>query len=251
MNGPLIRFREIRKSFDSHVVLDGINLSIEKGMVTAIIGRSGVGKSVLLKLVVGLLVPDGGEILYNGENLLNMHPADRKRLKRKFSYLFQSMALFDSMTVFENIALPLEEKTQMSKADIRTKVLAKMAQLELHDVTEKYPSQLSGGMRKRVALARALITDPEIILFDEPATGLDPVRKTTVHNMISRYQKEFGFTAIVVSHDIPDVFTISQKVAMLDQGKILFEGTHDQIRNSPDPIVQQFIQGAEEPSGSQ
>jgi len=250
MNGPLIRFREIRKSFDEHVVLDGVNLTVEKGMVTAIIGRSGVGKSVLLKILVGLLAPDGGEILYDGASLLHMRRAERKRLKRKVSYMFQNTALFDSMTVFENIALPLEEKTQMSKGDIRTRVLEKMAQLELHDIPAKYPSQLSGGMRKRVALARALITDPEIILFDEPTTGLDPVRKTTVHNMISRYQREFGFTAIVVSHDIPDVFTISQKVAMLERGKILFEGTHEEIRNSRDPIVQQFIQGAEEPSAS-
>jgi phospholipid/cholesterol/gamma-HCH transport system ATP-binding protein len=245
METPLIEFRKVRRSFGPQVVLDGVNLTIEQGLVTTIIGRSGVGKSVLLKTLIGLLVPDGGEILVEGQNLLTMGRADRRALKHKISYMFQTTALFDSMTVYENIALPLEEKTNLSKAAIRSKVEEKMTRLDLHEFPDKYPSQLSGGMRKRVALARALIRDPEIILFDEPTTGLDPVRKTAVHNMIRHYQKEFGFTAIVVSHDIPDVFSISQKVAMLENGKILFEGTHEEIEQCPDPVVGQFIRGEE------
>jgi len=243
MGEPLIQFCNVHKSFDSQVVLDGINLAIEEGLVTSIIGRSGVGKSVLLKHVVGLLEPDEGEILFHNQNVLTMRRSQQRQLKRKFSYMFQNAALFDSMTVYENIALPLEEKTKLPKAEIRKRVLAKMEQLELGDIPAKYPSQLSGGMRKRVALARALITNPEIILFDEPTTGLDPVRKTAVHSMISRYQREFGFTAVVVSHDIPDVFYISQKVAMLENGKIVFEGTREEIETCSDPVVQRFIRG--------
>jgi len=245
MGEPLIQFRNVHKSFGSQVVLDGIDLVIEEGLVTSIIGRSGVGKSVLLKHVVGLLSPDKGEILFHDQNLLGMPRSERKDLKRKISYMFQNTALFDSMTVYENIALPLEEKTKLSKAEIRRQVLEKMEQLQLGDISDKYPAQISGGMRKRVALARALINNPEIILFDEPTTGLDPVRKTAVHNMISRYQRTFGFTAVVVSHDIPDIFTISQKVAMLEKGKIVFEGTRQEIETTSDPVVQQFIRGEE------
>ncbi len=249
MNGrpPLIEFRNLRKSFGSQVVLDGVNLSIEQGRVTTIIGRSGVGKSVLLKHVVGLLTPDSGEVLYRGKNLFQMSHKERKALKSQFSYMFQSLALFDSMTVGENIGLPLKEKTRLSKTEIRERVLAQMKQLELEDIEDKYPSQLSGGMRKRVALARALITRPEIVLFDEPTTGLDPVRRAAVHNMIARYQGELGFTAIIVSHDIPEVFRISQKVAMLEKGRILFEGTGNDILHCSDPAVRRFIEGDEEP----
>ncbi|MCX8038090.1 MAG: ATP-binding cassette domain-containing protein [Candidatus Sumerlaeia bacterium] len=244
---PLIEFRNLRKSFGSQVVLDGVTLGIEQGKVTTIIGRSGVGKSVLLKHVVGLLTPDSGEVLYRGKNLFQMSRKERKALKSQFSYMFQSLALFDSMTVGENIALPLKEKTRLSKAEIRERVLAQMKQLELENIEDKYPSQLSGGMRKRVALARALITQPEIVLFDEPTTGLDPVRRAAVHNMIARYQGELGFTAIIVSHDIPEVFRISQKVAMLEKGRIMFEGTGNDILLCPDPVVRRFIEGDEEP----
>jgi len=246
MDAPLIEFRNLRKAFDANVVLDGVNLTVEQGMVTTIIGRSGVGKSVLLKHVVGLLTPDGGEILFHGQNVLDLSRAERKALKAKFAYMFQSMALFDSMTVFENIALPLKEKFHLPKAALRERVREKMRQLDLRDIENLYPSQLSGGMRRRVALARALITNPEIVLFDEPTTGLDPVRKNAVLRMINRYQREFGFTAVMVSHDIPEVFSISQKVAMLENGKILFAGTHEEILACADPVVRRFIRGEEE-----
>jgi phospholipid/cholesterol/gamma-HCH transport system ATP-binding protein len=161
--------------------------------------------------------------------------------------MFQGTALFDSMTVSENVALPLKERTRLKDSEIEKRVREKMEALDLFDIDRKYPSQLSGGMKKRVALARALVTDPEIVLFDEPTTGLDPIRKNAVHGMISEYQKRFGFTGVVVSHEIPDIFYISQRVAMLDDGRIFVEGTPDDIQNSEDPVVQQFIHGLTTP----
>jgi phospholipid/cholesterol/gamma-HCH transport system ATP-binding protein len=239
----LIELRDLHKRFDSLVVLDGVSLCIPADRITTIIGKSGVGKSVLLKHIVGLLQPDSGEILYKGESLRQMRRSQRKEFKRQISYMFQNMALFDSMTVIENITLPLEEKTRLPLGEIRGMALEKMKSLELDGISDKFPSELSGGMKKRVALARALITNPKIILFDEPTTGLDPIRKNAVHQMISHYQEQFGFTAIVVSHDIPDVFDISHKVALLDKGKILIEGSSEEVQNCPDPYVRQFILG--------
>jgi phospholipid/cholesterol/gamma-HCH transport system ATP-binding protein len=159
--------------------------------------------------------------------------------------MFQGNALFDSMSVFENIALPLSEKRLLPLEEIRQRVHRKMSQLDLHAIDNEYPSQLSGGMKKRVALARALITDPEIVLFDEPTTGLDPIRKSVVHGMISDYQKRFGFTGVIVSHEIPDIFYISQRIAMLEDGRILFEGTPEEIQRTQDAVIQQFISGLE------
>jgi phospholipid/cholesterol/gamma-HCH transport system ATP-binding protein len=245
MDSPLIEMRQVRKAFNGQTVLDGVDLAIEEGLVTTIIGRSGVGKSVLLKHLIGLLHPDSGEILFHGHNLPTLSRAERRALKGRFSYVFQNMALFDSMTVFENVALPLEERTHQSRREIRERVMRRLEQLDLADIAEKYPSQISGGMCKRVALARALVTEPEIVLFDEPTTGLDPVRKNTVHEMIARYQREVGFTAVVVTHDIPDVFEISQRVAMLAAGRIVFFGTAEAIQASRDLVVRRFLQGRE------
>lgn len=246
MGEPLIEFKNVHKSFDSLHVLQGVNLVIEEGVVTTIIGRSGIGKSVMLRHIVGLLMPDKGEILYHNRSLKKMKRSERKALKGKFSYMFQNMALFDSLTIFENIALPLKEKTRFSRVTIRRKVMDKISQLELHDIEDKYPSQISGGMCRRVALARALITEPEIVLFDEPTTGLDPIRKNTVLRMIDRYQQKFGFTAVIVSHDIPHVFDVSQRVAMLDRGEILFVGTPEELMKTDSARVQNFILGKEE-----
>ena len=245
MDIPLIEFRNVSKSFGDHRVLDGLNLSIYKGLITSIIGKSGVGKSVLLKHIIGLVRQDSGEIHFNGTPLGAAPKKDRAALKRKFSYMFQGTALFDSMTVFENIALPLAEKSSLPRDEIRQRVHNKMATLDLQEIDDEYPSQLSGGMKKRVALARALVTDPEIVLFDEPTTGLDPIRKGVVYSMISDYQKKFGFTGVIVSHDIPNIFYISQRIAMLEEGKILFEGTADEIQYTEDPLVRQFITGLE------
>lgn len=240
---PLIQFRDVFKAFGTKSVLNGVNLSIYKGEVTTIIGKSGGGKSVLLKHIIGLADPDSGTMLFEGRPFSEMKRDEKKTVKRKFSYMFQGTALFDSMTVFENIALPLVERTSLPKAEIRKQVEEQMDQLDLSDINDKYPSQLSGGMQKRVALARALITNPEIVLFDEPTTGLDPIRKNSVHRMISDYQKKFGFTGVVVSHEIPDVLNISQRVAMLNEGQILFEGTPEELGNTSEPLVQSFLKG--------
>ncbi|MFH0926633.1 MAG: ATP-binding cassette domain-containing protein [bacterium] len=245
MAKPLIQMENVTKKFGEQIILDKINLSINQGEVTTIIGKSGVGKSVLLKHLIGLLYPDSGEVLFNGKPVAKMGKEERRELKRKFSYMFQNTALFDSMTIFDNIALPLRERHTLSKEDINIAVRKRMDQLDLHEIDDKYPSQLSGGMKKRVALARALVTDPQIILFDEPTTGLDPIRKNAVYGMISDYQKRFGFTAILVSHDIPEIFYISQCVAMLDDGTIIFQGTSEEIQMSPNPVVQEFIHGLE------
>jgi phospholipid/cholesterol/gamma-HCH transport system ATP-binding protein len=248
MNQPLIQFVNVYKRFGGNQVLNGVNLSIYQGQITTIIGMSGMGKSVLLKHIIGLLKPDSGKIFYQGRPLYEMKRADIDKLKGRFSYVFQDTALFDSMSVYENIALPLKEATtSLPKGEIRTRVQQKMKLFDLEGIDNKYPSQLSGGMKKRVALARALVTEPEIVLFDEPTTGLDPIRKSAVHSMISDYQRRLGFTGVVISHDIPDIFYISQRVAMLDEGKIRFEGTPEEIQQAPDQIVQQFIQGLETP----
>ncbi|MFH1489374.1 MAG: ATP-binding cassette domain-containing protein [Pseudomonadota bacterium] len=245
MQQPLIQFRNVEKRFGSLTVLKDANFSIQQGEVTTIIGKSGEGKSVLLKHIIGLIEPDSGEILFRGRPISRMGKEERRALKKKFSYMFQNNALFDSMTIFENIALPLKEGTRLSDEIIRERVLDRMQQLDLKGIEDKYPSQISGGMKKRVALARALITDPEIVLFDEPTTGLDPIRKNAVHSMISDYQKKFGFTGVVVSHEIPDIFYISQRVAMLQGGRIFFEGTPEEILVTDDPVVRQFIRGLE------
>jgi phospholipid/cholesterol/gamma-HCH transport system ATP-binding protein len=245
MREPLIQFENVHKNFVETAVLKGVSLSVYEGEVTTIIGKSGDGKSVLLKHMIGLLHPDSGRILFRGRPLSEMKKGERKGLKKKFSYMFQGTALFDSMTVFDNIALPLYERKSGSDGELRSRVLEKMRQFELDGSEDKYPSQLSGGMKKRVALARAMVTEPEIILFDEPTTGLDPIRKNAVNSMISNYQKRFGFTGVVVSHDIPDVFYISQRIIMLDDGRIIFEGTPEEIRYISDPTVQKFIRGFE------
>ena len=245
MAEPLIQFQDVYKAFGDNIVLNGVFFKIFRGEITSIIGKSGEGKSVLLKHIIGLIQQDRGDILFEGMPISRMKKTERSALKQKFSYMFQETALFDSMTVFENIALPLKEKTRMPKQEIGERVREKMRQLDLKDIDGVYPSQLSGGMKKRVALARALITEPEIILFDEPTTGLDPVRKNAVHSMISDYQQRFGFTGVVVSHEIPEIFYISQRIAMIDEGKIIFEGSPDEIQRADDPIVQQFIRGQE------
>lgn len=245
MPEPVIQFEQVHKSFGATHVLKGVNLSIYKGEITTVIGKSGEGKSVLLKHIVGLLEPDSGSIFYEGRSIHSLTRKERRSIKHKFSYMFQSTALFDSLTVFENIALPLRERTRFRDTEIQSRVNQRMTQLDLSETHDKYPSQLSGGMKKRVALARALITDPEIILFDEPTTGLDPIRKNAVHSMISNYQKQFGFTGVLVSHEIPDVFYISQRIVMLDEGVIIFEGRPDEIERSSNPDVIKFIRGME------
>ena len=251
MDQPLIQLKNICKKFGQNVVLHNANLNIYKGEVTTIIGKSGSGKSVLLKHIIGLMEPDSGKILFKDRQVSEMNKKERYNLKKKFSYMFQGTALFDYMTVLDNIALPLRETTSLRESEILNRSHNMLAQLDLHEIDDKYPSQISGGMKKRVAMARALVTDPEIVLFDEPTTGLDPIRKNAVHSMIASYQKKFEFTGVLVSHEIPDVFYISQRVAMLDNRTILFEGTPDEIQKSTKPEIRQFIHASINFTGSE
>ncbi|SMC49776.1 phospholipid/cholesterol/gamma-HCH transport system ATP-binding protein [Desulfocicer vacuolatum DSM 3385] len=245
MTTPLIEFVNVKKRFGNIRVMDGLNLSIHRGQITAVIGKSGSGKSVLLKHIIGLEEQDSGSIFYDGRDMAQMDRTARRKFKKRVSYMFQDNALFDAMTVFENIALPIVEKSTLSREEIKERVLTRVNQLDITGTEEKYPAQLSGGMRKRVALARALITDPEVVLFDEPTTGLDPVRKQGVHGMIKEYQAQFGFTALVVSHEIPEIFDIAQQVAMLDQGKIILQDNTEQFLRTNLDVVRCFIHGKE------
>lgn len=238
---PLIEFRKVCKAFGDKVVLEDVDLTIHEGHITSIIGKSGVGKSVLLKHIIGLLKPDRGEVLFRGRSLAGMNREERRALKREFAYMFQNNALFDSLTIYENVALPLTERTKLGESEIHELVMSKLTELEIGDVGDRYPSQISGGMQKRVALARALITGPRIVLFDEPTTGLDPIRKNAVLSMIAHYQKKFGFTAVLVSHDIPDVFYISQRVAILEEQKVLFQGEPVELEMVENEVVRQFV----------
>jgi phospholipid/cholesterol/gamma-HCH transport system ATP-binding protein len=247
MQRPIIQFYSVFKKFGVNQVLRGVSLRIFPGQVTTIMGKSGTGKSVLLKHIIGLLQPDAGEILLYGQPLSKMKPKQIDRLRAKFSYVFQDAALFDSMTVCQNIALPLAEGTSLAKSEIRQRVLDRMEQFELQAVRDKYPAELSGGMKRRVALARALVTDPEVVLLDEPTAGLDPVRRNAVYAMIVDFQKKFGFTAIMISHEIPDIFFFSQRIVMLDEGKVRFEGSAEELQRCTDSAVQLFIQGLEKP----
>lgn len=245
MDNPLIEFQNVTKRFGNRTVLNKINLSIQEGETTTIIGKSGTGKSVLLKHIIGLLSPTEGQILFKGKAVDGMNKKEWMTYKSQFSYLFQNNALFDSLTVFENIALPLEQTTSLNKKVITDKVMVRIAQLELSEATHKYPAALSGGMQKRVALARALITDPKIVLFDEPTTGQDPIRKNAILSMIVQNQKRFGFTTVMISHDIPDVFFISDRILILYEGKIIFHGPYQALDELDHPIVDEFVKSLE------
>ncbi len=240
----MIRLKNVYKTFDSQNVLNGLNLEIPAGQITAVIGPSGEGKSVLLKHMIGLLKPDSGEIEVDGESILNLRRSQLNRVREKFGMLFQNAALFDSMTVFENVAFPLREKTSLSRDEIAERVRSALEHVGLKNVNGKFPDEISGGMKKRVGLARALLLNPKIILFDEPTTGLDPIIRRAIHQLIKDTHEKFGFTAVIVSHEIPEIFDIAQNVAMLFQGRILQIGTSEEIRTTTHPAVKQFINGS-------
>ncbi|MDQ5985757.1 MAG: Vitamin B12 import ATP-binding protein BtuD [Syntrophus sp. SKADARSKE-3] len=245
MQVPLIEFRDVTKRFASRTVLEHINLKIYEGQVTTIIGLSGSGKSVLLKHIIGLLNLDGGTILFRGKPLAEMKKKERMASLAQISYMFQDNALFDSMTVYDNIALPLREMTRLTKSEIRRRVMDRIEQTELEDAIHKYPSELSGGMQKRAALARALVTDPQIVLFDEPTSGQDPVRKNAILGMIAQNQRRFGFTAILVSHEIPDVYFISNRILALYDRSIVFQGTPEELEEFDHPFKDEVIHSLE------
>ncbi len=244
-NHPLIEFRDVTKRFGERTILHKVNLKIYDGDVTTIIGKSGVGKSVLLKHIIGLLKPDEGSVLFQGEPIDKMTKVEWNEYVTRISYMFQNNALFDSMTVFENVAMPLRQTTRLSEKEIKEKVMARVEQTELMPVVNKYPSELSGGMQKRVALSRALVTDPKIVLFDEPTTGQDLIRRNAILGMIAECHKSFGFTAILISHDLPDVFFISNRIIALDKGEVVFEGTPEELENFEHPFLDEFIDSLE------
>jgi phospholipid/cholesterol/gamma-HCH transport system ATP-binding protein len=245
METPLVEFRDVTKRFGNKTVLDGINLKIYENQITTIIGKSGGGKSVLLKHIIGLLEPDSGVIMFQGKPLYAMKKGEWNEYRSQVSYLFQDNALFDSMTVFENIALPLRQTTNLRNKEIESRVMQRIEDLELSEAAGKYPSELSGGMQKRVALARALVTHPKIVLFDEPTTGQDPIRKNVILSMIAHYRRKFGFTAVLISHDIPDVYFISDRIILLWEGKVGFQGSYDQLAVLKHPLVDEFLRSLE------
>jgi phospholipid/cholesterol/gamma-HCH transport system ATP-binding protein len=242
---PLIEFRNVTKHFNDKIVLNNINASIYENQITTIIGKSGTGKSVFLKHIIGLLKPDEGTIYFQGKPINRMSRTEREAYRSTISYLFQNNALLDSMTVFDNVAFPLRQTMHLSKKEIEKKVLKRIEDLELIEAVNKYPSELSGGMQKRVALGRALVTDPKIVLFDEPTTGQDPIRKNMILSMITHYRKKFGFTAVMISHDIPDVFFISDRIIILWEGGVGFEGTYDEATKMKLPLIDEFLRSLE------
>jgi phospholipid/cholesterol/gamma-HCH transport system ATP-binding protein len=240
----VIKLVNVCKSFGAQTVLNNLCLEVPKGRITAVIGPSGEGKSVLLKQIIGLEKPDRGQVIVDGSDITLLGRSDLNRVREKFGMLFQNAALFDSLTVFENVAFPLEEKTRLTREQIRTKAHEALEHVGLSGIDHKYPDELSGGMKKRVGLARALLLDPQIILFDEPTTGLDPIICRAIHQLISDTHRVFGITAVIVSHEIPEIFDISHRVAMLYRGEIIEEGPTEEIRNSRNPVVRQFIDGS-------
>ena len=242
----MIEVIDLLKSFNGKKVLDGVNLSIEKGKITVIIGRSGGGKSVLLKHIIGLLKPDSGKILLGEEDITKMNEKELDIIRRKFGMLFQSAALFDSMTVGENVGFPLMEHTSMYFQEIKGVVREKLQIVGLSGIEQMMPADLSGGMKKRVGLARAIVMDPEIILFDEPTTGLDPIMSDSIAKLIKNTQKELNTTYVVITHDIALTYKIADSIAMIHEGKIIEEGSVEEIKNSTNPIVRQFIEGKAE-----
>lgn len=240
----MIVIENVHKRFGQQVVLNGVNLTIEDGKTTAIVGPSGVGKSVLLKLIMGIMSPDAGQIWIGDDNITRASSEEqRNRIRGRLGVLFQAAALLDSLTVYENIAFPLEQRTKLSRQQIHSRVEFMLTSLSLEPYAFSLPQQVSIGIRKRVGLARALITEPTTVLFDEPNTGLDPLVGQEVYDLIRACRERWRFTGVVISHEIPEVFQVSDRVAMLLNGDFRAEGTPAELRKSTDPAVQQFLTG--------
>lgn len=240
----LLQVQGVHKRFGDNVVLAGADLDVPRGSLVTVLGRSGTGKSVFLKCLADVMPADEGRILFDGRPLSAEDVQTRADFRRRCSFLFQSNALFDSLTALENVALPLEQTTDLSDAEIRERSLEALKQLELEKHLDRYPGQLSGGMQKRLALARAIVTRPELVLFDEPTAGLDPLRRNAVFLMIAKYQRQFGFTAVIVTHDVTEALVASDLVALLDRGVMHFQGTPTDFRASTDPVVASFRDSA-------
>ena len=243
----MIEVRDLKKSFGSTPILDGVNFTIEKGESVVIIGRSGGGKSVLLKHLVGLLQPDSGQVLIDGEDIVAMNERELLRVRGRFGVLFQGAALFDSMTVAENIAFGLRRYGQLSPGEIEKRVSEVLRRVELPGTESKKPSELSGGMRKRVGLARSIVYNPEIVLYDEPTTGLDPVVSDSIDQLILRVRNEMKVTSVVVTHDMRSARRLGQRILMLHKQRIYATGTAEEIFSSTDPVIRNFVEGVSDP----
>lgn len=239
----MIEVRDLQKSFGAQKILDGVSFCIDSGESVVIIGRSGGGKSVLLKHLIGLLKPDAGEVRIDGENIVPMNERSLLRVRSKFGMLFQGAALFDSMTVAENIAFPFRNDKTIPPEEVKRKVASAMEVIGMPGAENKKPSELSGGMRKRVGLARAIVYQPEFVLYDEPTTGLDPIMSDAIDQLILRVRDQFKVTSVVVTHDMRSARRVGQRILMLHGKKIYAAGTPDEIFSSKDPIVQRFIEG--------
>lgn len=238
-----IEVRDLRKRFEAQQVLNGVNLDCPRKQITTVVGPSGCGKTVLLKHLNLLLRPDAGTILIDGIDVTKLRSRGLDQVREKFGMLFQAGALFDSMSVFDNVAFPLVEKTNLSPEEIAKKVNEKLAAVGLEGMGHKFPSEISGGMQKRAALARALIREPEILMLDEPTTGLDPTRTGSIHALIRHTQQRFGLSAVMVSHDVPQVFEISDRVAFMHDGKIRLYGTVSEVMAADDEVFMRFLAG--------
>ena len=242
----MIAIRGLKKHLGTKQVLDGVDLDINKGETVVILGRSGSGKSVLLKNIIGLMQPDAGRIEVDGQNVVGLKEKELNKVRIRFGLLFQGGALFDSMTVGENVGLPLREHTKMSAAEIEARVVERLEWVGLKSVEQMKPASLSGGMRKRVGLARAIAMDPAYMLYDEPTTGLDPIMSDVINRLIRSLQERIGVTSIVVTHDMNSAYHVGDRLALLNEGRIVFTGTPDEARNTRDPLVKQFIEGSSE-----
>jgi phospholipid/cholesterol/gamma-HCH transport system ATP-binding protein len=239
----LIRLEHVHKQFGKHVIFEDLSIRFRKGETTVVLGASGVGKSVLLKLILGLLKPTSGRIFVDGTEITRLSERNLVPIRKRFGMLFQGAALFDFMTVYENVSFALHEHKTLPEADMRRIVAQKLALVDMAGTENLLPEELSGGMRKRVGLARAIAMEPEAILYDEPTTGLDPVTADTINDLILRCQKELKTTGIVVTHDMASAYKIADRMILLYEGEIIADGTPDQIRRHPDIRVQRFIHG--------
>jgi len=245
-NDVIVEFRKVSKRFGRLEVLRGIDLALYHGKTTVVIGESGTGKSVLLKHMIGLLRPDAGEVYVGGQRVDDLKEKDWIPVRRRFGFLFQMGALFDSMTAGENVAFPLAEHTDYSKAEIEEIVAKKLRFLGLDGIQTKRPAELSGGQRKRVALARAIALDPEIILYDEPTTGLDPIRADSINDMIIKLGHELAVTSVVVTHDMTSALKVADRILMLHEGRFIADGSAADFRHATDPRVRRFVTGEAE-----
>ena len=242
----MIEVVDLRKSFGGTEVLKGVNLTVRKGETVVVIGRSGCGKSVMLKHLIGLMKPDSGKIIVDGIDVTTLKSDEMYEFRKRFGMLFQGAALFDSLTVWENVGLGLLEHTDLGEEEIHRKVCQKLEQVGLERLDDMKPSDLSGGMKKRVGLARAIAMDPPVILYDEPTTGLDPIMADVINELIRRLQKSMEITSVAVTHDMKSAYKIGDRLAMLYDGRIVFEGTPEEVKASRDEVVRQFVEGRAE-----